>query len=346
MISCFRAQDEPETTRVDYWQHVMASTLVPYRIRTVGCNLRSEIHQADIGPVTVLGFQSSAMENSRTPDLIRNSDRGLCNIYHAMRGRGVFEQDGREAMPVPGEFHLVDLGRPHHVAIDRWIDGAIVMFPRALLPVREKELRRLTLARFSPHDPYGGLVSSLVRELVRHLDAYESVRDSRIGMAFLDLLSVAMATRLDRVSGVPAESRQNAMLLRIQSFIGHHLGDPGLSPGMIAAAHNISIRTLHRLYEAEDETIVASIRRRRLQRCRQDLLDPRLGNSPVSAVGARWGFQDPAAFSRAFRTAYGVPPGEYRAAQLGLACLAGPAGTPTGPGSEHQGQSAAGSLAG
>jgi AraC-like DNA-binding protein len=32
----------------------------------------------------------------------------------------------------------------------------------------------------------------------------------------------------------------------------------------------------------------------------------------VSAVAARWGLTDPAAFSRLFRAAYGVPPLEYR----------------------------------
>lgn len=316
MTSRFRAQDEPAKTRVDYWQHVMASSLAPYQIRTADCNLRSEIRQADIGSVSVLGIRASAMENGRTQDLIRNSDRGMCKVDLVLRGRGVFEQDGREAVPVPGEFHLVDLGRPNHVAIDRWIDGAIVMFPRALLPVRDKELRELTAVRFSARDPFGGLVSSLVRELIRHLDAYERARDARIGVAFLDLLSLAVASRLDRVSGVPAESRQNALMLSIQSFITRHLCDPALSPAMIAAAHHVSVRTLHRLYEAEGQTIAASIRRARLERCRQDLLDPALRDRPVGAVGAAWGFQDAAAFSRAFRTAYGVPPGEYRAAQL------------------------------
>ncbi|MEO3823297.1 helix-turn-helix domain-containing protein [Actinomadura sp. B10D3] len=35
---------------------------------------------------------------------------------------------------------------------------------------------------------------------------------------------------------------------------------------------------------------------------------------PVSAIAARWGFADAAAFSRVFRAAYGLPPGEFRLA--------------------------------
>ena len=218
---------------------------------------------------------------------------------------------------MPGEFLLIDLSRPSHVAIEPWHQGAIVIFRRALLPVRHNELRKLTAVRFSPRDPYAALVSSLVKELTRNLDAYESARDARIGTAFLDLLSLAVATALDRVSAVPAESREHAMMLRIQAFIDRHLGDPGLSPGTIAAAHHMSVRTLHKLHQTQHESIAASIRRRRLERCRQDLLDPALGDRPVSAVGARWGFPDAAVFSRAFRAAYGLPPGEYRATQVG-----------------------------
>ena len=318
MINQFRAEDEPAKTRVDYWQHVLANTLAPYQIRSVGGSFRSEVRQTAMGSVTVLDLQGSAVNVSRTSDLIRKSDLGLCKVDLAIGGRGVFEQDDRQSALMPGEFLLIDLSRPSHVTIDRWHQGAIVMFPRALLPVRHNEMRELTAVRFSPTDPYAALVSSLVAELARHLDAYGGDRDPRIGTAFIDLLSLAVATRLDRVPDVPADSRQNAMMLRIQAFIEQRLGDPGLSPGMIAAAHHISVRTLHKLYEAEEETITASIRRQRLERSRQDLLDPGLGDRPVSAVGARWGFPDAAAFSRAFRAAYGLPPAEYRATRAGV----------------------------
>jgi hypothetical protein len=34
---------------VDYWQHVMASSLAPYRIDTTDCDLRSEIRHVTSG---------------------------------------------------------------------------------------------------------------------------------------------------------------------------------------------------------------------------------------------------------------------------------------------------------
>jgi AraC-like DNA-binding protein len=42
------------------------------------------------------------------------------------------------------------------------------------------------------------------------------------------------------------------------------------------------------------------------------LLDPSLGDVPVSVIAARWGLPSAAHFSRAFRAAYGASPFEYR----------------------------------
>jgi AraC-like DNA-binding protein len=318
----FHAGDEPPETRLDYWQHVMASSIAPYQIRTPDGSISSQIQATQMGPITVVDLQCSAMELSRTPDLIRKSDQGLYKIDLGTGGRGVYEQDGRESLPVPGDFHLMDLSRPSHVAIHEWHEGSAVIFPRALLPVRDKEMSQLTAVRFSARDPYAGLVTSLVSRVHGHLDDYDSAHGARIGTAFLDLLALAVATRLDRFSAVPPDSRQRATMIRIRAFIEHHLDDPALSPRMIAAAHHISIRTLHKLYETEGDTIAASIRHRRLERCRRDLLQPSLSERPVGAVGARWGFPDAAAFSRAFRKAYGAPPGEYRAIHGPAAALA------------------------
>jgi AraC-like DNA-binding protein len=309
----FNAEDEPAKTRVDYWHHVLGSSIAPYHIRVPGGTFRSQIQQAQIGPVTVVDFHMSALQGIRTPDLIRDSDLGMCKIDLGIRGRGRYEQDDRQSLLAPGDVHLMDLSRPSDVAIEAAHEVSVVMFPRELLPARDGDLRDLTVVPFSARDPYAALVASLGRELTRHLDSYEGDPGARVGAVFLDLLALAVATRVDRVSSLPPETRQQAMLARVRAFIEEHLGDPGLSPALIAAAHHISVRALHKLYEADGGTVAASVRRRRLERCRQDLLDAGLLARPAGAIGARWGFRDAAGFSRAFRGAYGLPPAEYRA---------------------------------
>jgi AraC-like DNA-binding protein len=128
----------------------------------------------------------------------------------------------------------------------------------------------------------------------------------------VDLFSVALAARLGRDGAVPPGSARGALLQRIQAYIERHLADPGLSPGTVAAAHHISVRYLHKLFQERETTVAGWIRRRRLERCRLDLIDPRLRSRPVGAIGARWGFVNAAHFNNVFRTAYGMTPGEYR----------------------------------
>jgi AraC-like DNA-binding protein len=102
------------------------------------------------------------------------------------------------------------------------------------------------------------------------------------------------------------------LVARIEAFIEHNLGDPELTPAEIAAHHHISLSYLHRLFQPQELTVAASIRRRRLEHARADLADPALRSQPVQAIAARWSFRHAADFSRAFRAAHGMPPGSYR----------------------------------
>jgi AraC-like DNA-binding protein len=73
-----------------------------------------------------------------------------------------------------------------------------------------------------------------------------------------------------------------------------------------------ALRYLHKLFESQDETVAARIRRRRLECCKRDLADPALQSTAVSAIAARWGLTDPTQFSRQFRMQYGIAPSDYR----------------------------------
>lgn len=102
------------------------------------------------------------------------------------------------------------------------------------------------------------------------------------------------------------------LLLRIHAFIRRHLADPDLSPEVIAAAHNISLRSLHRLFRAQNTTVGGWVRAQRLDRCRRDLTDPALRDQPIRDIAARWALTEAAHFTRAFHAAYGINPKDYR----------------------------------
>jgi len=62
--------------------------------------------------------------------------------------------------------------------------------------------------------------------------------------------------------------------MQAKAHIDHHLHDPTLCPASVAAALHVSLRTLYRAFDEQDQPAAAWIRQRRLERCRRDLIDP------------------------------------------------------------------------
>jgi AraC-like DNA-binding protein len=54
------------------------------------------------------------------------------------------------------------------------------------------------------------------------------------------------------------------------------------------------------------------IRKRRLERCREELLDPAYDTLSITQIAFRWGFNDAAHFSKKFREAYSQTPRSVR----------------------------------
>jgi AraC-like DNA-binding protein len=277
-------------------------------------DLRGQILTGRVGTLDVTSIDvPQPAEAFRTRRHIRASDPELFKIDVLVRGRAVFAQGDRDAALAPGGWTLLDLSRPCRLAYrDAEHEAVAVKFPRAALALRHNELERVTAVPMSGRGGLGAPISALARHLARHLERYDATAGARIATALMDLLTVALAERLDRVGTIAPETRRRALLASVQSFIDQRLHDPRLSPCMIAAAHHISLRHLHRLFETQPTTVAGWIRQRRLERCRRDLLDPALSHWPVSAIAIRWGLTDAAHFSHVFRAAYGLPPNEYR----------------------------------
>jgi AraC-like DNA-binding protein len=314
MRMVLRAADEPAATRVDYWQHVVDEAFCPLEVKTPdGLDVRDQVRVGHAGAVRVLELAMNKSHLVERGDAqIRRLDPEGYTVNVQERGRGMVEQDGRQALLAPGDLALVDSSRPSRWAY-RAARNVTLVFPRALLPLRQDELSRLTGVRIRGDRGIGALVSSLARQLPAHSGDGRAADQARLGTAVLDLITAALATRLDRVQQMPRESRQRVLFQQVLAFIEARLDDPDLSPARIAAANYISVRYLYKLFETEQASVAAWIRRRRLERCRGDLLDPAQRHTPVSAIADRRGFASAAHFSRAFRAAYGLPPAEYRA---------------------------------
>jgi len=140
-----------------------------------------------------------------------------------------------------------------------------------------------------------------------HLDPAQR---RQIGQQLTGLLQMTIAA--GEVGPLPdvREERRRAIL----GFIDRHLDDPELSVARIAHAFGLSTRSVHKLFEGEAHTVARAIWDRRLERCRDEMVDPSLAGRSITEIAHLWGFSDSQHFSRAFKQRFGLPPRLYREA--------------------------------
>jgi AraC family transcriptional regulator len=104
-------------------------------------------------------------------------------------------------------------------------------------------------------------------------------------------------------------------LERVFTWLADHLDDT-IDLARLADVACLSPYHFHRVYRAvQGETVTETVRRLRLHRAALELI---IGELPVMRVARRAGYGSQEAFTRAFKAAYGVPPGRYRASFVPL----------------------------
>ncbi|MFI6522339.1 helix-turn-helix domain-containing protein [Spirillospora sp. NPDC050679] len=308
----------PANERFDLWREVSSEMWVPLDVRCephMERRFQARAGFNGLGPVQTMALTTTPLSVHRTSRLIRQSDPEVYFLTCVVRGRMIGEQDGRSADLDVGDLTLRDSSRPYltrHAPGDGVAQVLVLQFPRAALPLPEPELRDLVAVRLRGDQGIGALSSQFLVHLARHMEEFGPADAARLSTLALDVLTARLAHELDVHGAVPDPARRRALLTQIYAFIGDNLSDPDLAPSTIAAAHHISLRYLHKLFQQEGRTVAGWIRERRLDRCRRDLADPRLDTRPISAIAARWGFTGPGHFSQAFRTAYGLSPRQFR----------------------------------
>jgi AraC-like DNA-binding protein len=311
----------PMADRIDFFREMTATVWVPMECRPQpGAEYRAVFRASGLGPLQVVVMEVMPTTVRRTPQLISQADPDMLKMLLVCGGgaSGV-AQGGQQARLSAGEFALYDTRRPYEVICgldDEPTQLLTFMFPPSLLPLSPSRLRDLVATRIHATTGVGELTSQFLLQLARDIDSYSPADAVRLSTAALEILAARLAHELDNDDWGTPEARRHALLTSVQGFIQQHLGDPGLTPAAIAAAHHMSLRSLHQLFHEAGLTVAGWIRRRRLEGCRRDLSDPALAARPVAAIAARWGYSSASDFSRAFRAGHGLPPAEYRRSAL------------------------------
>ncbi|MCJ2059899.1 helix-turn-helix domain-containing protein [Methylobacterium sp. J-048] len=239
----------------------------------------------------------------RSPEMIRQQglDHILLQFYR--RGRSLVETDHAAEPVTEVQCIVFDLAQPVRIVADA-VDATNVLIPRALL---EKQGCRPDALHGRPLDHDGDPFGRLVHGFVANVVACGDRLDRREALAAASAITQLCATWLrGREAGSPAQHQD--VRIRVRRFIETELGNPKLSPALIAARLGLSRSSLYRAFVPNG--IVSYIRDRRLMHAMRMLMRDDVQPARVSRIAYAVGFSDERTFRRAFKRRFGFVPSD------------------------------------
>jgi AraC-like DNA-binding protein len=300
----------PPDHRIEAWSDVTARSYHPVAINSLASRpYAGRMARFELG--TIWAFLVAADPNTvlRTPRGIAMGDPERLDFYVMRRGRCRISQDDRSSTLAPGDMSSLDSSRPYVMRAMEPFELISFSLPKVMLRAHADAVCKRTAVRIPGDSSLPSLMAPFLCGLVDRLHHGEVAehRDDLSETVF-GLLRALATDGAGHGQAVPS----TALRPRIKAWIEGHLDDPGIGPESIAAAHYISVRYLHKLFEPEGVSVSEWVRQKRLDHCQRDLLNPAFADQAIVTIASRWGLTNGAHFSRLFRAMYGCSPREYR----------------------------------
>ena len=298
--------------RTAFWTDLIWHKLGRLRSETFGDeNFRGRMVLGEVGSVKMCRLSAARHRVLRTPDLIRQDDRGYLKLVVQLEGSTWFEQNGQKTLLSPGEWSIYDTMKAYSVSNTGPIEQLVLLVPREQVLTAGMKADDLMVQRYSARAGIGRLACDLMGAAFDEIPGSSPQSAAAVGEAITQLLRHSLLER----SGVPTDlSHREALRDRIKAYIDRNLRDPGLSIDQIADALHCGKRNLHKVFSHEGTTLSDFIWRLRLERCRDDLAAPACAWKSITEIAFSWGFNSSTHFSKAFKEAFGMPPRAYRMA--------------------------------
>jgi AraC-like DNA-binding protein len=271
-------------------------------------NFDGKLSLAEHRRLMVFGIDVTRHRVVRTPRAMRADDRGMVKIVAQLKGVGCFEQAGRKATLLPGEWVFYDATRTYTLANFHAVSQAAIFLPREDLVRQGIDLDRSVARRFTRTGHAAARVYQAIVGAQSALTGSMAPADD-LGERLAELVKRALLEE----DGVATDAGlRHALKSKVAQIIAANLRDPGLSLDAIAEASGCSKRYLHKLFESENQTLNSLIWNRRLEQARNEIGDPAQAPRTITDIAFSWGFSSSSHFSRLFRDRFGLSPRNFR----------------------------------
>ncbi len=220
--------------------------------------------------------------------------------------------DGVRAPIAAGDIIYASSRDEAHLAFTSDFRVFAIRVPRSAINARLLTPFSLRAGRLPGEAGIGHVFSGFLRSIAESVETLtlDELRPLELALAEFLVASLAAHDKEGSFSGLTPS--QAAIFSRVCRTIESRLADPDLGLTSIAKEERVSPRYLQKLFEAVGQNFSIYLRSRRLERCRAELVNPLYEKVSIADVCFRWGFNDPAYFSRVFREQYGASPRTFR----------------------------------
>ena len=307
-----QAQPSPHDSALSFenWLDHINAACGAFQARVQGEAFRGSFDAVESGVVRLSVVEGVHTRLYRSQiDVGRGDDQKFFAVLQ-LQGQCGMEQGTQQAALSQGDIALVDAARPCSIVLGAQSRQVSLLLPRQTV-LRQLPAGRIACAQRIPaHSAVAIVAGALMHATLLQSQAGLAVQE---GEAVLDALVTLLkpAIGLAGAAQHDAEDVHQRMFRKACDAIDANLADENLSPQWIAQSIGVSVRSLYRMFSGQGLVVAQYIKNRRLDVCAQALQQSAC-HEKLSTLGYSWGFADSSHFSSAFKTRFGVPPGEYR----------------------------------
>lgn len=273
---------------------------------------RARVHSLNFDDLHVTRTRAQHLVSVRAKDMVEDSVSDHLQIDFVLSGRMHTEHQRRTFTTEAGHVAILFPGDPFTVTVTEPAESVQFYLPVSFLAEHGLSARDLAGPAGAP-SPIGLATRQFLTSLTG--DTSRPSSPASAGAVSRAMLELGLGM-LHEMQGeqVNATNAREALRVRARGYVASQAHDPDLSVDQVAAHIGTSRRYLQALFTDEPLGVGDLIRDVRLQRAAENLLiQPGIS---ISRVAAATGWRGPDQLSRAFRSAYGDSPSEFRRRNL------------------------------
>jgi AraC-like DNA-binding protein len=306
--------------RLSYWNDLASRSIAPMLIephspdtfdasfRHLHLN-RCEMYSVDSTAASITSAGASRARQAAATDGVKTP---RLNLVVQNAGISHTVTDGVPLLFRPGDFAILDPFTTYEINFEERTDVLVISISSGANLERFRAIEQFTGVHKSADHGAAAILSDFIRSAWRNIE-----RDKAGDWAFTfaqviwPLIERVYDTRIPRDSMALDEDRRK----HVRTFVEENIANPDLNARLIASTLGVSPRYVQVLFAELGHTPSEYIRERRLALAAERLA---LGgrSTSVTEVALSLGFNELSHFARAFKQRFGLPPNEYRQADL------------------------------